>query len=72
VAKASPLHDFPEGPVRDQDAITLIVERLMLVGDRLRERIDTLEKLDLVSQDLLIGVLAAIDKHRWMFAARQA
>jgi starvation-inducible DNA-binding protein len=72
VAKASPLHDFPEGPVRDQDAITLIVERLMLVGDRLRERIDTLDQLDLVTQDLLIGVLAAIDKHRWMFAARQA
>jgi starvation-inducible DNA-binding protein len=58
--------------VRDKETIALIVERLALVGDRLRGRILTLEKLDLVSQDLLIGVLATIDKHRWMFSARQA
>jgi starvation-inducible DNA-binding protein len=71
VAKASPLPDFPEGGVRDADAIGLIVERLKVVCERTRSRIDTLDELDLVSQDLLIGILATLDKHHWMFAARQ-
>lgn len=70
VAKNSPLHDFPEGAVRDQDVIRLIVERLEVIAERLRQRVTTLEELDLASQDLLIGILRTVEKHHWMFAAR--
>lgn len=72
VAKGSPLPDFPEGPVRDEQVITMMVDRLNMHADRLRERIVTLQELDLASQDLLIGLLRCIDKHRWMFGARKS
>jgi starvation-inducible DNA-binding protein len=72
VAKSSPLHDFPEGAVRDQEVIALIVERLAGLAERLRSQVDTLQDLDPASQDLLIGILRTVDKHHWMFAARAA
>lgn len=71
VAKNSPLSDFPEGRVADGEVVKLISDRLALVTDRLRERIERLDDLDLVSQDLLISIAATLDKHHWMFAAQR-
>ncbi|NUP15854.1 MAG: DNA starvation/stationary phase protection protein, partial [Streptomyces sp.] len=36
---------------------------------RLRERIDATDKADPVTQDLLIGITAELEKQRWMFEA---
>jgi starvation-inducible DNA-binding protein len=45
------------------------VEALQEAAGRLRERIDTTEKADPVTQDLLIGITAELEKQRWMFDA---
>ncbi|WAU83781.1 DNA starvation/stationary phase protection protein [Streptomyces sp. Qhu-G9] len=63
----------PQGPkegwVQDTEAVGVIVEALEAAVGRLRERIGATEKADPVTQDLLIGLTAELEKHRWMFQA---
>ncbi|MFC8195110.1 Dps family protein [Streptomyces sp. NPDC060006] len=63
----------PQGPkegwVQDTEAVGVIVEALETVVGRLRERIGATEEADPVTQDLLIGLTAELEKHRWMFQA---
>ncbi len=72
VVRADPLPEFPAGELSVAEVIELVSDRLELVTERIRERLDDLADLDLVSQDILTGVLATLDKHRWMFAAQRA
>ena len=69
VAKNSPLDDFPEGPVPDGEVARMISDRLAIVAERMRARCEGLDEADKVSQDILLGVLAMLDKHHWMFEA---
>lgn len=71
VAKDSPLTDAPEARVSDAGAVDHVVALLTVVAERLRERIVRIADLDPVSQDLLIGVAADLEKQRWMFSAQQ-
>jgi starvation-inducible DNA-binding protein len=71
VAKDSPLLDAPEARVSDAGAVDHVVALLTVVAERLRERIARIADLDPVSQDLLIGVAADLEKQRWMFSAQQ-
>jgi starvation-inducible DNA-binding protein len=57
------------GRMRDSDVVRLLVEALETVITRLRANIDTTEKSDLVTQDLLISLTAELEKQRWMFQA---
>jgi starvation-inducible DNA-binding protein len=72
VAEASPLHAFPSGPVPSDKVVALVVERLDQVIAATRPRIDRLDGTDVVSQDLVISVVAGLEKHRWMFSTQQA
>ncbi|CAL9356327.1 DNA protection during starvation protein 2 [Streptomyces sp. enrichment culture] len=69
VASAFTLPGPKEGWVRDSDVVQLMVEALEAAIGRLRERIEATEKPDPVTQDLLIGVTAELEKQRWMFDA---
>lgn len=71
VAKESPLPDVPHGAVADSAVVDLVVAALDTVGERIRRRLDPVGEHDLVSQDLLIGILAGLEKQRWMFAAQR-
>ena len=71
VAKESPLPDVPHGPVADATVVELVVIALDTVTDRIRRRLDRVGERDLVTQDLLIGVLAGLEKQRWMFSAQR-
>ena len=70
IAKETPLAELGEGPLRDADVVREIAARLRQVADAVRARGDELADLDPVSQDLLIGQLATLDKHTWMFSAQ--
>ncbi|CAL9588621.1 DNA protection during starvation protein 2 [Streptomyces sp. enrichment culture] len=69
VASAFTLPGPKEGWVRDSDVVQLMVEALEAAIGRLRERIEATEKPDPVTQDLLIGITAELEKQRWMFDA---
>ncbi|WP_163505969.1 Dps family protein [Fodinicola acaciae] len=71
VAKESPLAAVADGRIADTAAVAHVVAVLTTVVDRMRERIARRED-DLVTQDLLIGIVAGLEKQRWMFDAQQS
>ncbi|WP_328891143.1 Dps family protein [Streptomyces sp. NBC_00316] len=69
VAKTSGLPGFPEGWISDEQVVAVLVEAYGMLVNRMRSRIEATEKADAVSQDLLIGLTAELEKEHWMFQA---
>ncbi|MPY78232.1 MAG: DNA starvation/stationary phase protection protein [Actinophytocola sp.] len=72
VADTSDVPEPDEGWCRDVDAIEYVVSALDRVIRRLRAGIDETDKSDLVTQDLLLGAAAALEKAHWMWQAQLA
>ncbi|KAA0922248.1 MULTISPECIES: Dps family protein [Streptomyces] len=72
VASSSGIGAVRDGWVKDVDAVGSLVEALGAVIGRMRERVEATETADPVSQDLLIGITADLEKHHWMFQAENA
>ncbi|MEU9190903.1 DNA starvation/stationary phase protection protein [Streptomyces sp. NPDC048484] len=72
VASSSGIGAVPNGWVKDVDAVAALVDALGAVIVRMRERVGATETADPVSQDLLIGITADLEKHHWMFQAENA
>jgi len=71
VAKESAVADHPAGWVQDSDVVDYFVAVLTTAIRRLRQGIEETDSVDLVSQDLLIGITADLEKHLWMFQAER-
>ncbi len=71
VARDSVIAEHPAGWVQDTDVVDYFVTALVAVIGRLREGITETADADVVSQDLLIGITAALEKHLWMFQAER-
>ncbi|MFJ5530857.1 Dps family protein [Streptomyces sp. NPDC093261] len=69
VAQGSGIGAVPQGWVKDTDAVGTLVSALGAVITRMRERVRATAEPDPVSQDLLIGITADLEKHHWMFQA---
>ncbi|WP_240137928.1 Dps family protein [Streptomyces sp. MUM 178J] len=69
VASQSAIAAAPDGWIKDVDAVQTLVDGLAAVIGRMRERIDVTAEPDPVSQDILIGLTADLEKHAWMFQA---
>ncbi len=69
VAKTSGLATVKDGWVNDKDAVDVLIAGLGAVIVRLRERIKATDVPDPVTQDILIGLCAELEKHHWMFQA---
>ncbi|MBX9422448.1 MULTISPECIES: Dps family protein [Streptomyces] len=69
VAGTSGLPAFPSGWTKDGDAVDALVHTFSVVIGRVRERIEATGSVDAVSQDLLIGLTAELEKQSWMFQA---
>ncbi|MDQ1035801.1 starvation-inducible DNA-binding protein [Streptomyces sp. V3I8] len=72
VASSSGIGVVQNGWVKDVDAVGSLVDALGAVIGRMRERVESTETADPVSQDLLIGITADLEKHHWMFQAENA
>ncbi|MFI8994017.1 Dps family protein [Streptomyces sp. NPDC053542] len=72
VAKTSGIDAVDAGWIKDNDAVGTLVRALGAVIERMRERIIATDKPDPVTQDLLIGLTADLEKHHWMFQAEAA
>ncbi|WP_033259693.1 MULTISPECIES: DNA starvation/stationary phase protection protein [Kitasatospora] len=66
---AGGLPGAPAGWQADTAVVEWLVEALGTVVGRMRERIAKTGDADPVTQDLLIGVTAALEEHSWMFRA---
>lgn len=69
VAKTSGIGEIKDGWIKDGDVVRAMVEALSAVIGRMRERILATAEADPVSQDILIGLTADLEKHHWMFQA---
>ncbi|MEU7031719.1 DNA starvation/stationary phase protection protein [Streptomyces sp. NPDC046275] len=72
VASGSAIGTVPEGWIKDEDAVRILVDALGAVAARMRGRVDETGEPDPVSQDILIGLTADLEKHAWMFQAESA
>ncbi|TWU00649.1 DNA protection during starvation protein [Botrimarina colliarenosi] len=71
VAAASRIDEFPAGLHSVSTVVTHVADRLEQTIAGLRKAIDAVEKTDPISQDLLIGVSATLEKHLWMVQAQE-
>lgn len=69
VAKSSGLPHMKDNWIQDDAVVELLIDALERVIRRMRERIDATERPDPVTQDLLIGLTAELEKLYWMFQA---
>ncbi|MFI0829473.1 Dps family protein [Streptomyces roseolus] len=69
VAEASGVPGLPPGWTKDSDAVEALVHALSAVTERLRERIVAMGPVDVVTEDLLVGLTADLEKQSWMFQA---
>ncbi|MFJ5712425.1 MULTISPECIES: DNA starvation/stationary phase protection protein [unclassified Streptomyces] len=72
VASTSAIGAVPEGWIKDAEAVRILVASLDAVITRMRERVEVTADPDPVSQDILIGLTADLEKHSWMFQAESA
>ncbi|MFI6084646.1 Dps family protein [Streptomyces sp. NPDC051217] len=72
VATQSAIANVPEGWIKDTDAVRTLVDALGVVIVRMRERIIATDEPDPITQDILIGLTAELEKHSWMFQAESA
>jgi starvation-inducible DNA-binding protein len=70
VSGSSAVPEFAAGWVTDRDVIEKIFEAVDVVARKVRPRIEETEKTDLVSQDLLIALVGALEEARWMWQAQ--
>ncbi|MFD3524787.1 Dps family protein [Streptomyces sp. NPDC058653] len=72
VATQSAIGNVPDGWIKDTDAVRTLVDALGVVIVRMRERIIATDEPDPITQDILIGLTAELEKHSWMFQAESA
>lgn len=71
LAKESKVEPIEVGYVAVDKVITYVVSSLAPMITRFRERMDATESADPVTQDLLIAIIAELEKTHWMFQAEQ-
>jgi starvation-inducible DNA-binding protein len=71
IAAESSLPALSEGPLPDSEVVTLLVDQITTIVSSMRERIDATADPDPVTQDLLIGITAELEKQSWMLQAQQ-
>jgi starvation-inducible DNA-binding protein len=71
IAGSTTVEPLPGGHLGDTQVVWLIGDRLEQAAARTRERIARVAGLDPVSEDLLIGVAAILEKELWMLRAQR-
>ncbi|HEY3478070.1 MAG TPA: DNA starvation/stationary phase protection protein [Streptomyces sp.] len=69
VAGTSGIDTVTDGWVKDTEVVEIMVAAFDATITRMRERIAATEQPDPVSQDILIGITADLEKFHWMFQA---
>lgn len=71
VGENSRLEAFPDGLQSTDATVTTYSDRLASAIKGLREGIEVVGSHDPISEDLLIGVAATLEKHLWMLQAQE-
>jgi len=71
VSKESGIATFPTGYISDHNVVQALIAALEAVVVRMRKRVDDTAEPDPMSQDVLIGITANLEKYAWMFQAER-
>ena len=71
VAKQTDLEDYPSELLQVETAVSLVADRLETTIVKLREAIEPLGDLDPISEDMLIAICGALEKHLWMVQTQE-
>lgn len=71
VAEQSELARYPAGFQLVDATVSQVADALQVTIGGLRSAIEKLAALDPISEDLLIGISAALEKHLWMVQAQE-
>jgi starvation-inducible DNA-binding protein len=71
VAQGSELVSYPQHFVTATETVERCADALKATIDRLRSSISQLGDLDPISEDMLIGISAGLEKHLWMLQAQE-
>ena len=71
VASSTKLAEISAGFESTKDTISVVADRLQTTIEGLRDSIEKLDDLDLISQDMLIAISAALEKHLWMVQSQE-
>ena len=69
VAEHSSAPKIEPGQIADSDVVALFIDAYTAIIGKMRERIEATDKADPVTQDILIGITAELEKQSWMFQA---
>jgi starvation-inducible DNA-binding protein len=69
VSKTSGIDTVTNGWIKDGEVVDVMVAALDASITRMRERIQVTDEPDPVTQDILIGITADLEKFHWMFQA---
>lgn len=72
IADATELGTYPDGFVDVASTVTHVADAIKSAIDGLRKAIDKLGDLDPITEDMLIGISAPLEKHLWMVQAQEA
>ena len=70
VAADSEIARVERGAIEDRHVLRELVKRVAEVDERTRERMDRLAELDSASEDVLVGVVRALEEQLWMIRAQ--
>jgi starvation-inducible DNA-binding protein len=70
VAAGSEVSRVEQGAIEDRHVLRELVKRVAEVDERTRERMDRLAELDSASEDVLVGVVRALEEQLWMIRAQ--
>ena len=71
IAENTKLHPLESGFLPDDKVVAAITDTLGEMGKRFRDRIETTDDTDLVSQEILIAAARDLDEQHWMFAVQR-
>ena len=71
VAGGTKLEEFPNGFHNVTAMVCEVADRLLVAITQIRSGIEQLGELDLISEDMLIGISAQFEKHLWMVQAQE-
>ncbi len=70
VAGAAGMAELPAGPLPDRKVVGMFLAALQAVASDTRGRLSRLGEQDVVTQDLVIGIVEGLEKQAWMLKAQ--
>lgn len=71
VADQSKLDTYPDGWQSTSTTVSTVADRIALMIEGVRKGISKVGEMDPISEDLLIGISASLEKHLWMLQSQE-